>query len=650
MGVDDEDSKEGLPFSSRVAKMFKKRLPIFTWLPIYNKTDLVSDLIAGITVGLTVVPQSMAYAAIAGLTPEYGLYSSYLGALIYVILGTTRQATIGPTAVMGLLTYQTCGQDYPACAILTGFYAGIFELIMAFLQLGWVVSFISEPVTVGFTSGAAMTIMSSQIKSFLGQSGEKGDGFLTYWKAIFRDINTVKAGDATLGIICFIVLMLLRKLKDVNHRNKHIKTAFWLISLSRNAIIILITSLLAYLWKEPPFKLTGKVRGGFPTIQPPQFELPYRPTMINETLIETDEYYSFWDTWSVLKTGPLVIALISILQNVAISKAFGAGQTVDATQEMLALGTASFTGGFFSSIPISASFSRSAVNDASGVRSPMGGAYTGIIVILALSFLTPSFYYIPKASLSAVIIAAVIFMIDYEAVIPMWKISKIDCIACIITFIASMFLGMEYGILIGVVVSVGALLLKSLRPALKTELKVERSTGVDYILVTPEAGLYFPSVDHIITQVQKLTLKNKECSVVLLDFSQWTACDYTAATTLVSLNKGLKKNEKILGFLNCSPVWVHNFKVAGLKEPPLVHQASISTFIREKMKLPPKTEGDTRGSMDSVVLGVVNDTLVTERNGGMMEGVGTISMASTGSGLDELSLASSTKPIVSSQK
>ncbi|ODM99088.1 Sodium-independent sulfate anion transporter [Orchesella cincta] len=459
-----QDSRERLSTSTRIMKTLKKRLPITSWLPAYTRKDGVSDIIAGVTVGLTVVPQSMAYAAIAGLTPEYGLYSSYLGVLIYVLLGTCRQATIGPTAVMGLLTYQTCGQDYPACVILTGFYAGMFELIMAALQLGWVVSFISEPVTVGFTSGAAMTIMSSQIKSFLGESGAKGDGFLTYWKAIFSDISTVKAGDTTLGVLCLVILLLLRKLKDLNPKSKPLKTAFWLISLSRNVIIILVTSLIAYLWQEPPFKLTGKVRGGFPTISPPQFELPYRPTMINETLIDSEEHYSFWDTWSVLKTGPLVIALISILQNVAISKAFGAGQTVDATQEMLALGTASVTGGFFSAIPISASFSRSAVNDASGVRSPLGGVYTGIIVILALSFLTPSFYWIPKASLSAVIIAAVIFMIDYEAVIPMWKISKIDCIACLITFLASMLLGMEYGILIGVVVSVGALLLKSLRP------------------------------------------------------------------------------------------------------------------------------------------------------------------------------------------
>lgn len=141
---------------------------------------------------------------------QYGLYSSYIGVLIYVILGSSRSCTIGPTAVMGLLTFQTCGQDYPSCAILTGFYSGVFEILLAILRLGWVVSFISEPVTVGFTAGAAMTIISSQVKSFLGLSGPKGSGFIGYWRKVFEDISTIHVGDATVGVCAFVCLMLLR--------------------------------------------------------------------------------------------------------------------------------------------------------------------------------------------------------------------------------------------------------------------------------------------------------------------------------------------------------------------------------------------------------------------------------------------------------
>ncbi|OXA50007.1 Sodium-independent sulfate anion transporter [Folsomia candida] len=321
-------------------KMVKRRLPVIGWIRRYTKKDFISDMIAGVTVGLTVVPQSMAYAAIAGLSPEYGLYSSYIGVLIYAVLGSCAQATIGPTAVMGLLTFQTCGQDYPSCAILTGFYSGVFELLLAVLRLGWVVSFISEPVTVGFTAGAAMTIISSQIKSFLGIYGYKGSGFVGYWQKVIEDFPTIHAGDAVMGISAFISLMLLRKLKDVNHDNKFIKTTLWLISLSRNVIIIIITTVIAWAWKTPPFKLVGNVQGGFPSVSLPPFLLPsreseagYGPDATNETILEgADERLSFLDSWSLISTGPLVIALISILQNVAISKAFGSGQKVDATQ------------------------------------------------------------------------------------------------------------------------------------------------------------------------------------------------------------------------------------------------------------------------------------------------------------------------------
>lgn len=183
---------------------------------------------------------------------------------------------------------------------------------------------------------------------------------------------------------------------------------------------------MAFIWKDPPFKVVGTVHGGFPSVGPPEFLLSHRPVMDNGTLVPSDDKYSFGDTWSILQAGPVLIALLSTLQNVAISKAFGAGQAVDATQEMLALGVGSVVGSFFSSISIASAFSRSAVCDASGVRTPLAGTFTGILVILALNFLTSSFYWIPKASLAAMVISAVIIMIEYERILPMWRISSND--------------------------------------------------------------------------------------------------------------------------------------------------------------------------------------------------------------------------------
>ncbi|CAL8137914.1 unnamed protein product [Orchesella dallaii] len=562
-------------------KLIQKRLPIFSWLPLYKLTDLTADIIAGITVGLTVVPQSMAYAAIAGLSPEYGLYSSYIGCFLYVILGSCKQVTIGPTAVMGLLTFETCGNDFPSCAILTGFYSGIFELLMAVLQLGWVVSFISESVVTGFTAAAACTIIASQGKNLLGISGPKGSGFVGYWYAIFRDISTMRLGDCCMGITSFILVLLLRKLKDYKHpkspRKKLIDTACWLISVSRNVIIIVITSFIAFLWANPPFKLTGTVKGGFPTVDFPSFGLP-----INSTGSDDDsQRLTYWETWSVIGAGPLIVALISVLQNVAISKAFGSGQTIDATQEMFALGTASILGSFFSSIPISGSFSRSAVNEASGVRSPMGGLFTGVLVLFSLVFLADSFYYIPKSSLAAVIIAAVMFMIEYEALPVMWRVNKLDAVFCLVTYICALMLGMEYGIMIGVATSLAVLLIKLLKPQLNTQVYTDEYLKVKYVFVRPDPGINFPSVDHIRTSITKLLRKYQEINIIAVNFEKWPTFDYTAITALISLAKLFKKEGKVLIFVNLSAEWEEALAAAGLSDILCCAEIELIDYVRK---------------------------------------------------------------------
>ncbi|OXA64562.1 Sodium-independent sulfate anion transporter [Folsomia candida] len=617
----DESMKTS--WRKKAHKLVKRRLPIIGWIRRYTKKDLISDAIAGITVGLTVVPQSMAYAAIVGLSPEYGLYSSYVGVLTYILLGTCAQATIGPTAVMELLTFQICGPNYPACVILTGFYSGVFELLLAMLRLGWIVSFISEPVTVGFTAGAAMTILSSQIKNFFGIKGSKGNGFLGYWKKVFSDYPTISMADSVMGICAFVTLILLKKLKDIKpSENKFIKTTLWLTSLSRNVIVIVVTSIIAWAWSgHTPFQLVGNVQGGFPSVALPQFRLPvkrvedtYYYNLNNQTYNETsmlnmtisteggdDTYLSFMESCQLLKTGPLVIALISILQNVAISKAFGAGGKVDATQEMIALGVSSVLGGCCSAMPISASFSRSAVNDASGVRTQMG-----ILVILSLGFLTPSFYYIPKASLSAVIIAAVMVMIEYESIIPMWRISKMDAIACLITFACSLFLGMEYGIVIGVCISVGGILLKSLKPELTPEIRTDSRTGINYLVITPsKSGIHFPSIDHVSSTIQKLCLKHKSCRVIVLNFCHWSSYDYSGASTFVSLVKGMKKNGRMLLFMNCSPEWVKVLGLAGLQNVPAIsgdkEEADLSAHLS-------RLDKEELQGIDSQAIGVSNRT------------------------------------------
>nr|CAD7414014.1 unnamed protein product [Timema poppensis] len=487
-------------------KAVRRNIPILTWLPKYNLDTFVSDLIAGVTVGLTVMPQGLAYATLAGLEPqvcgvqrcysaawgnEYGLYSAFMGCFVYLFLGSCKDITIGPTALMALMTYQQVVGRNPDFAVLLCFLSGCVQLLMSVLHLGVLVDFISIPVTVGFTSATSVIIAVSQLKGLLGLSFTSS-GFVDNVKKVYQQIGETRLGDTVLGGVCIVILLLLRKLKDVklgpkddkpSERQRVLMKILWLVSTSRNALVVIVCSVLAFTFhtseKGLPFLLTGNVRSGLPP-----FGLPPFSTVIG------NQSYSFVDMCSELGSSIVLVPIIAVLGNVAIAKAFASGHSVNATQELLTLGLCNILGSFVSSMPVTGSFSRSAVNHASGVKTPLGGLYTGVLILLALSLLTPYFYFIPKASLAAVIICAVIFMIEYEVVQPMWKSSREsvsylavyqvhlfdskgskDLIPTFATFLLCLMIGVEYGILVGVGINIVFLLYPSARPTIHVERK-----------------------------------------------------------------------------------------------------------------------------------------------------------------------------------
>lgn len=189
-------------------KMLFKRVPVLNWLPKYNGEDAVGDLIAGITVGLTVIPQALAYAGIAGLDVQYGLYGSFLGCFVYILLGSSKDVPMGPTAIASLLTYQVAGGKWQK-AVLLGFLSGIVELLMGIFGLGFLIDFVSGPVGSGFTSAVALIICTSQIKDLFGISA-KGTTFLEIWMSIFDDIHNIRVSDTVLGCVCIVILLFLR--------------------------------------------------------------------------------------------------------------------------------------------------------------------------------------------------------------------------------------------------------------------------------------------------------------------------------------------------------------------------------------------------------------------------------------------------------
>ncbi|KAJ1527169.1 hypothetical protein ONE63_008700 [Megalurothrips usitatus] len=530
-------------------RVLRRRLPILRWLPAYGREDAVADLVAGFTLGLTLIPQSIAYAMLAGLTAQYGLYSSFLGSLLYVVLGTIKEVSIGPTSLMSLLTAQyTRGGQPVEAVILLSFLAGVVQAGMALLQLGFLVDLISDPVTSGFTSAYSVMIAVSQLKGLLGLKF-KAHGFLDTVRQLCAHAFEAKLADSLLGLGCVALLLGMKRLATAGEPGSRLRRVAWVMSISRNAIVVLACAVLACVLEHTgdgpgsaPFALSGKVDAGLPPLSPPPFSAP-GPR--NETL-------SFADMASSYGGGLLVVPVVGVLANIAIAKSFSNGAPVDASQEMLTLAVCNVLGSFVSSMPTCGAFTRSAVSSASGVRTPLAGLYSGALILVALVFLTPYFYYIPKATLSAVLISAVIFLVDVDILRPLWRTSKRALLTTVLTFAACLGLGVEVGLLLGVALDLAHLVYLWARPPLTVQLC--KAGWGEYVAVRPDAGLFFPAMTVVRDAV--LRAANEEGAgalPVVLDCSSFRSLDYTAVKGLEVLVHELGKRGQALRFMGLPP-------------------------------------------------------------------------------------------------
>ncbi|XP_058118285.1 sodium-independent sulfate anion transporter-like [Anopheles ziemanni] len=506
-----------------------RRLPVLQWAPSYGPKSFISDLIAGITVGLTSIPQSIAYATVANLEPQYGLYSNFMGSFVYAFLGSVKEITVAPTAVMALMVQQPVQDLGPAGAILSSFLSGCIMLLLGCLNFGFVVQFISMPVITGFITAAAITIISSQLKSLMGiSSSGKSSEFVDTWINLYENIGETRLWDSLLGFTSLSILILLTLIKG--RGSGRWKTFTKYLCLLRNATIVLSGGVIAYICstkEKYPFKLTGKVASGLPSFQLPPFQ----------TDIE-EKHYDFIDMIRTLGTSVISIPLISILEIVSIGKAFSRGKLIDATQEMLSLGCCNVAGSFVSSIPTTASFARSAINSSSGVVTPFGGVFTGILVLLALGLLTDYFYYIPKTTLAAVIIAAMMFIIEYRAVAEMWRTKRIDIVPFLVTVVACLFLGLEIGIVVGIAVNLCFPLYLASRPRINHRLMNVNDTTV--LIVRPDSDLAFSSAEYFREKILKLVTRTLP-HIILIDGEWVKFVDSTVVRNLSSTISDLRQ-------------------------------------------------------------------------------------------------------------
>ncbi|XP_049853769.1 sodium-independent sulfate anion transporter-like [Schistocerca gregaria] len=577
---------------SRLRKAFSrktllKRLPVLSWLPRYSTEDAVGDLVAGITVGLTVIPQSLAYSSVAGLPPQYGLYGSFMGCFLYVLLGSCKDVPMGPTAIISLLTFQSVRGMGPEHAILLGFLTGVVQVVMGILGLGFLIDFISGPVSSGFTSAAALIIVTSQVKDVLGISAQ-GNTFVEMWQSLFQNMWNTKMYDAIMGFVCIVVLLLMRLLanikvgpKEDEHKetiHKVVNKFLWLIATSRNAILVIVCGIIGYqlsLLDEVPVNLIGYIPAGLPAFELPPFSVTIESG--NSTVS-----YSFLDMCSNLGSGIFVLPLVALLENIAVCKAFSNGKPTDATQELLAIGVCNIGNSFVQGFPGSGSLSRSAVNNSSGVRTTLGGLYTGLLVILSLLFFTQYFYFIPKASLAAIIIAAVIFMVELHVVVPIWKTSKQDLIPGFATFIACLVLQLELGIVVGIGVNILFVLFNIARPKIRIETNTTLE-GVEYLEITPDRCLIFPSVDYVRNLVMKHSMRND--MPVVINCTHVFKADYTAAKVVECLTHDFSVRRQPLFFFNLKPSIVNMF--SGLRPKDFIvydQEDELDSLIRAHEK------------------------------------------------------------------
>ncbi|XP_072795883.1 sodium-independent sulfate anion transporter isoform X1 [Vicugna pacos] len=519
----------------------QKWLPFLAWLPNYTWYALKMDFLAGISVGLTVIPQALAYAEVAGLPPQYGLYSAFMGCFVYFFLGTSRDVTLGPTAIMSLLvSFYTFGK--PAYAVLLAFLSGCIQLGMGFLRLGLLLDFISCPVIKGFTSAAAITISFGQIKNLLGLQHIPRQFFLQVYYT-FRNIGETRVGDVVLGLVCMLLLLVLKLMRDhvppvhpempPGVRLSH--GLVWTATTARNALVVSFAALVAYSFEVTgyqPFVLTGKTPEGLPEPHVP----PFSVTTTNGTV-------SFTEMVQGMGAGLAVVPLVGLLESIAVAKSFASQNNyrVDANQELLAIGLTNILGSIFSSFPVTGSFGRTALNAQSGVCTPAGGLMTGTLVLLSLDYLTSFFYYIPKSALAAVIIMAVVPLFDTKIVRTLWRVKRLDLLPLCVTFLLC-FWEVQYGILAGTLVSVLIVLHSVARP------KIQVSEG-QVLILQPAGGLHFPAIDNLREDILNRALGTSPPRCAILDCTHVFSIDYTVVQGLGELMEDFHKRGVTLALI-----------------------------------------------------------------------------------------------------
>ncbi|MEO9510948.1 MAG: sulfate permease [Flavobacteriaceae bacterium] len=511
--------------------MLKRYFPFLSWIRGYNGSLFRNDLIAGVTLGVMLIPQGMAYAMIAGMPPIFGLYAALVPQFIYAFTGTSRQLAVGPVAMDSLLVAAGIGalqlskiEDYISAVLFLTFIIGVVQLILGFLKMGFFVNFLSKPVISGFTSAAALLIGLGQLKHVLGIEFTQSSKVHILIENIFGNISQTNMYVLLLGSGAILFILLLKKL------SKKIPAPLLLVFFGIIAVVV-------FGLDTKGVKVVGEIPKGLPTLLLPNIDL----AALGEFLPIA-----------------ITVALFGFMESISIGKTVEERHIeyeLDANQELRALGLSNLLGSFFQSFPVSGSFSRTAVNEQAGAKTGMALIWSALVIAGTLLFLTPLFYNLPTAVLGAIIIVSVVGLIDISYPIQLFKHRKDEFFLLMTTFLMTLFIGLIEGMLLGVLLSLFLLVYRISNPhiAILGRIKgtnyfknIDRFTeavevDLDKLIFRFDAQLYFGNKDFFKKELYKqIGLKGTGLRYVILNAEAINYIDSSAAAMLERIVKDLQ--------------------------------------------------------------------------------------------------------------
>jgi len=529
--------------------MFKKLLP--DWLKQYQSTWLAGDVIAGAIVTVMLIPQSLAYAMLAGLPPQAGLYASLLPIFAYALFGSSMTLAVGPVAVASLMTATALAPlaivgsvDYAALAVILALLSGVMLFVFGIMRLGFLAYFLSHPVISGFISGSAVVIAIGQLKYIFGINTPRG-GIITTLHGLIVGLPTLNVSTTLLGCGALLFLFFARSylatvLKRIGLSDKSADLSAKLAPMMVVIVATLIVN-LGQLDQQAQVSIVGSVPAGLPALAIPS--------------IQWNDIQSLW-------LPALLISLVGFVESVSVAQslALKRNQRITPNKELLGIGAANIASALSGGYPVTGGFARSVVNFSAGANTPAAGVVSAILMAVVVAVATSWFYYLPHAVLAATIIVAVLGLIDFKTLQQSWRYDRADAISLILTFFGVIFLGVEEGIVIGVVLSLAVVVWRSSRPHMAVVGRVpgtEHFRNIDrhdvelvhgLIALRIDESMYFANAQVLEDKIESLVAASSDTRAVLLIMSAVNQLDSTALAMLDELEKNLQAKNISLQF------------------------------------------------------------------------------------------------------